>query len=250
MATITTVLQRYPYQWGDKDWRGQEEEMFQKGKEVRTVYNVLDGQILGTKETTSQFASPEAGVAADPVSGPPYLYADGKYYADAAEIFQPTAVKITSYNAFGQTSYQVTLESFDPLSGAPPLTTQFIVDGQMPLAPTQGSAQSRLVRRPAIQQLSVSPCDFVSSVQALDLPWAEDEDDMAAAGRRAMQRATAVPFQLKLPANPMIKRGDTVQVIHRARGIDWMCLVVGRHFTVDGTTGEASMELDLEWWPS
>jgi hypothetical protein len=246
MATVTRTLAHFDFQYGDADWRRDLEETFQLWQRIATDYTVVDGQVVREVETTWEFASAIAYVAINPITGPPYFYADGNYYADPAFIFQKTHIKTKTYSSISDNSYDITIDDYDVLLNKHTIT-HVQIDGKIPLAVTVNSALSNLVQQPLVGSLS-DECGFVDSKQPIDLPWAESEADVAKATKRAMQRATAVVRRVKCKANPFIKITDTVLLIDDKRQLNAPHLVVAKTTTLNPETGEATDTIDLEDW--
>jgi hypothetical protein len=182
----------------------------------------------------------------NPNTGPPYFYQDGNYRVDAAFIFQKTHIKTTTYEAISATSYDVTIDDYDVLTGVHTIT-HATIDGKLPLALTLNSALSNLIQRPLVGTLDDN-CGFVPSSTPLNLPWAESASDIGVAAKRANQRATAILRRVKGKANPLIRIGDTVRLIDARRSLDANHMTVARVISINQETGEASMTLDLEDW--
>ncbi len=246
MTAVTTIDARFDYKYADADWRKDIAETFQKTKNVNTAYTCSDGHLVRTVATTTTFASAIARVAADPIKGPPYFYADKNFYADVAWIFQVTLIVTTDWEAFSVTSYKITIDTFDVLKNTHTVTTQ-IVDGNIPLAPTISSGLTSLVQRPLIGSLNAK-CTWVDNTKPLDLPWAENPDDMAKAAKRQQQRDSAILREFTAPWNPLLKVGMTVFLVHPSRGIAAKHIVVGIKGTVDPVNARAKMDLQLEYW--
>lgn len=236
----------FDYKYGTADWRADAVETFQKTKEVRTKYTSSDGQLIRTVETTTSWASGLAEVATNPITGPPYLYADGQFHADVSEIFQVTQIKTSTYEEFSENSYQVTIDTFDVLKNKHTITHQ-IIDGKIPLAPTRKSSITALILRPLVGQL-LHQCSWVPDSVQLDLPWAENSTEMGRAAKRQWQRDSAPVRVIQMPANPLMKLGHTVRRIDAARSTDCMEVIVGVKHTVSSETGKATTELTLEHW--
>jgi hypothetical protein len=244
MSTVTRA--RFDYKYGEKDWRKDPVESFQRTKEIRTAYTTFDGHIVRTVETTREWASAEAQVASDPIAGPPYFYADGKYHADVSEIFQTTHVKTITYESYSATSYQITIDDFDVLLNKHTITRQ-VIDGKIPLAPTIKSALTNLTQRPIVGTLN-HQCEWVENTVPLDLPWAEDSSDMAKAARRKAQRDSAIVREITAPANPLVKIGHTIRLVDAPRSIDAKHVLVNKVAKYDSRDASLKDELTLEYW--
>jgi hypothetical protein len=243
----TVVLQKaFDYKYSGADWRLDIVETFRRTKEVRTRYTTSDGQLLGTVETTKEYASGLAQVSTDPINGPPFTYGDGSFHADPAEIFQTTHVKTTTYEDYSATSCLVTIDDFDVLKNKHTITKQ-VIDGKIPLAPTKKSALTSLILQPLVGKLLYN-CAWVPNTVPLDLPYAENENEMGRAARRQQQRDTAIVRSITLPMNPRIRVGQTVRLIDKGRSIDAMHVVVAIKHIQNSQTGEARAELTLEFW--
>lgn len=242
----TVIRRRFNYKWAGNDWRKDDAETFQRTKEVRTTYTVFDGHIVRTVETTREWASAEAQVAADPVAGPPYFYADGKYHADVSEIFQTTHIKTITYESYSATSYQITIDDYDVLLNTHTITRQ-VIDGKIPLAPTTRSALTNLIQRPLVGTLAHT-CEWVDNTVPLDLPWAEDPSDLSKAARRKAQRDSAIVREISAPANPLVRIGHTIRLIDAARSIDARHMLVNKAAKYDSKDASLKDDLTLEYW--
>lgn len=246
MSTIATVIYIHNYKYGPTDWRADIAESYQQTKKVHTDYTVVDGQVLRTVETTWEFASAIAYRSVQLPDPPPtFIYVDGTYRADPAYIFQKTHIKTTAYEAYGDTSYLVTIDDFNVLTGQVTHSVS-VVDGKIPLAPTQNSALTNLVQQPTSASLEDN-CGFVTTTTVINNQYLESAEDAATAARRQMQRDTAIVRRLKHAANPMMKLGDTVQIIDEKRGLDARHILTRRTFTLDANGG-AEQVSEFEFW--
>ncbi|MDQ6892200.1 MAG: hypothetical protein M3167_06290 [Acidobacteriota bacterium] len=237
-------IYRHEWKYGAADWRRDLAETFGLLKIQSTKYRVVDGEIVETVDTITEYEDPIAGVPANP-DGPPDLYADGSYRADPVFQFINTHIVTTTYQATGPDSYTAQIDDFNILTGETTHRTVSI-NGSLPVAMTKGSVLSNLTQQPIVATL-YDPCDFVSSKLAYTVEFAETEDDLSAVARRKMQRATAIVRKVTLAANPLIKIGDTVRLVSTQRLLDGLHIVVGRTITVD-PVGDAKMLLELEFW--
>lgn len=247
MATVNTIVAKFDFKYSDSDWRKDRVETYQKSKEVATHYTVADGHVVQTIETTSTWASALSQISTTPITGPPFLYADENFYADAAFIFQTTQIKTTDYQEFSSTSYRVDVDTFDVLNNKHKHET-FYIDGKIPLAPTKQSSLSNLVMRPLVGTLNVD-CDSVPSTDPLDLPYVETETEMGRATKRKMQRDNATVRTLSMPLNPLMEIGDTVDLIIHERTIHAKHILTAFSQMISSQTGEARGDLELEFWP-
>jgi hypothetical protein len=239
------VLARFDWKYGGKDWRLDQAESFQQTRDIQTDYTVVDGQILKTVETTREFADAIAGVPINIRTGPPYLFADGSFRKDPHFIFQKTHIKTTTYEAFGDGAYRLTIEDLDVLTGK--ITTSVsVIDGKIPLAPTVKSALSNLTQIPVLGILDAT-CDYVDTKEAVTVIYAGDDGETARAAKRRMQRATAIVRTVKRAANPLIRVGNTVRLIDAKRVLDARHMVVARTITIK-EDGGADMTLTTEYW--
>jgi hypothetical protein len=239
----------HDYRYGELDWRSEVEETFRVVKDVRNQYVQSEGRLSATRETTTEYADATATPPTDPAASPPYLFADGSYRRDPAYTFQVTLIRQVAYQPQGLNSYQTTTTTFEPLSGEPASTEVSVSSGQVPMAPTINTALSTLVVQPVVATLTDDCLDeFVSSKKALNLQWAETEDDFTRQARRAMQRDSAIVRTIRMATNPRIGSGDTVRLVIPTRGIDALGLVIGRLITNNLETGDSTMALTLEFW--
>ncbi len=246
MGTVTKVLATYDFKYELALWRKDIEESFQQTKQVTTNYTVVDGQILATVETTWEFA--DAIAAKSPqLPDPPttFLFVDNTYRKDAAFVFQKTHIKTTTYEAYGDTAYLVTIEDYNVLTRETTRTVS-IIDGKIPLAPTINSALTNLILQP-ITIILEDNCDFIESRTTIDNQWLESADDGATVARRALQRETAITRRLKQAANPMMKIGDTVRLIDEKHGLDARHMLTRRSITLD-ENGAADQVTEMEFW--
>lgn len=244
MASILRA--RFDFKYGGADWRKDRAETFQKTKEVRTNYITADGQLVEKIETTKEYASVLARVGADPVVGPPYYYADKNFHADPYEIFQKTRIKTSTYEQFSETSYKIKIDDFDVLHNIHTYSTVEI-DGKIPLTPTKKSALIAYSQEPIVGTLA-HKCAWVDNTVPLDLPYAEDEEDIGKAARRQQQRDSAIARTITIPFNPFIKPGHTVRLVIPSRGIDADHMVIGTSTKHSSDTGSSMTQLSLEYW--
>jgi hypothetical protein len=246
MSTSTVVRARFDYKYSANDWRKDAVETFQPVRKVGTRYTVADGHLVRTIETTREFASAEAQVAADPIAGPPYFYADGKYHADVAQIFQTTRIKTTTYEDYSATSYQITIDDFDVLLNKHTITRQ-VIDGKIPLAPTVRSSFTNLIQKPLVGTID-HKCAWVDNTTPLDLPWAEDDEDMGKAGRRQAQRDSAIVRKITIPSNALVQPGHTARLVHAVRDIDANHMIVSKQTRYESKDATLKDDLGLEYW--
>lgn len=246
---MPALIEVHDYRYGDLDWRSEEAETFRVTKNVRTQYVQDEGRLSATRETTTEWEDAAAIAPTDPAASPPYLFADGSYRRDPAFTFQVTLIRQVAYQPQSLNDYQTTTTTFEPLSGEPASTEVSVSSGQIPMAPTINTALSTLVVQPVIATLTDDCLDgFVESKKALNLQWAETEDDFTRQARRAMQRDSAIVRTIRMATNPQIKIGDTVRLVIPKRGIDALHLVIGRSITNNLETGDSTMTLTLEYW--
>lgn len=244
----TRTLKHYDYKYEPRLWRKDVEEAFQTKKKVETLYTVVDGQVVQTVETLWEFASAKAARSVqlpDPPGGTSFVYIDGSYRADPAYVFQKTHVKTTTFEAYGDAAYIARIEDLDVLANT--ITREVrIIDGKIPLAPTQNSALTTLVQQPITGVLDDN-CDYVPGTTTVSGGYLEDATDGSKAARRALQRATAIVRKVRHGANPLMKIGQTIRLIDPKRGIDARHVLVGR--TIELTEeGGANEMLELEFW--
>lgn len=246
MGTVTKVLATYDFKYELAIWRADIEESFQKTKQITTNYSVVDGQILATVETTWEFA--DAIAAKSPqLPDPPttFLFVDNTYRKDPAFVFQKTHIKTTTYEAYGDTSYLVTIEDYNVLTRETTREVR-IIDGKIPLAPTVNSALTNLILQP-ITLILEDNCDFIETRTTIDNQWLEDGQDGANASRRKLQRETAIVRRLKHAANPQMKIGDTTRIVDEKRGLDARHIVTRRTITLDENAA-ADQVTEFEFW--
>lgn len=246
MPTVDRLLAAYDYKYEPQVWRADIEESFQKTKQSRTEYTVVDGQILRTVELIFEWESAKAANSPQ-LPDPPltFLYVDKTYRKDPAFIFQLTHRKTTTYEALGESSYLVTIVDRDILNNTE--TTEIrIIDGRIPLAPTVNSALTNLIQQPISTVLSDN-CDFIETKTTLDNQWLEDDQDATKAARRKLQRETAIIRRVKHAANPLMKLGDTVRLVDEKRGLDKRHVLARRSITVN-EDGAADQVTELEDW--
>lgn len=236
----------FDFKYGAADWRGDRQEIFQEFQKTLKHFDVVDGQVIRTVETTIEFASALGRVNLTPVIGPTYLYADKTFRADPVFIKQITRIKTTTVDTFSENSYRVTIDDWDVLPDIHTITHE-TRDGKVPLALTKNSSLTNLVLRPIVGTLQ-QECGFVGNTTPLDVPFAETEEEMTAVAHRQRQRDTAVVRELDMPLNPFIKGGHTVRVINRGRSIDKRLIVVGGKASHSADTGRALGHLVTEDW--
>jgi len=243
---MSTVLAAYDYKYEANVWRGDVEETFQTSKRVTTDYTVVDGQILRTVETTFEFASAIAERSVQ-LPDPPttFLYVDGTYRKDRVYIFQKTHIKTTTYSAYGDGAYLLTIDDLNVLTGVTTHTTS-IIDGKIPLAPTVASSLSNLIQQP-ITGILDDNCDGITKTLVIDSEFVQDEGEAAKVAKRRMQRETAIVRRVKHSLNPLMKIGHTIRVVDPERDVDARHMLMGKHFTMD-EKGSADEVLELECW--
>jgi len=243
---MALTLAAYDYKYEPSVWRKDVNEAFQLIKKVKTDYTVVDGQIVQSVATTWTF---DSAIAQRSVQLPPppvtFLYVDGSYRADPAFIFQKTHVTTTTYSAYGETSYQLTIDDYDVLNNKLTRTVS-IVDGKLPLAPTVNSALSNLIQLPVSAELD-NNCDSVPSTLVIDNAWAEDPTEAGRVERRALQRATAIVRRFKHGANPLMRIGHTVRLVDAKRALDARHMLTHKT-TVVGEEGGADQTTEVEFW--
>jgi hypothetical protein len=247
MATVEVLSRRHDFKYENRTWRADVQESFQKTTQNRTDYTVEDGQIVKTVETIWAFADAVAAASsqlgAEPL--PSFLFFDKTYRKDPAYTFQKTHIKTTTYSAYGDSSYLLTISDYDVLTGKTTRTVS-VVDGKMPLAPTINSALSNMVQRPIISDLEDN-CDFIGSKTDIGNAYLEDGSDAARAAKRALQRVTAIVRTVTHPANPLMKLGHTVRLVAEKRGLDARHILTRRTITLD-ENGSAQQTTDFEFW--
>jgi len=242
-----TVLARFQYRYGEKDWRWYPQEVYDVVQKDDIAYTVADGQIIKTVETKWEYAAAEAAVPVNIIlGGPGYLYADGKYYDSPFFTFRKTHIITSEYSAYDANSYVVQIDDYNVLTGKHTFSTA-VVDGKIPLAPTIGSALSNLLQRPITGTLNL-PCDYTENTLTIQSQWAENETELNNLARRAAQLATAIDRTVTMKDNPYIYRGGTVRLKHPKRSIDALHLVWGRNKKYNGATGEATMDLWMKYF--
>jgi hypothetical protein len=247
MAVITYVSRRYDFKYQAAIWRADVAESFQKTKQTRTDYTVVDGQVVKTVETTREFADAVAAVSPQFVPEPPatFLFFDKTYRKDSAYTFQKTHIKTTTFEAYGNDAYLVTIDDYNVLTGTTTRTVS-IVDGKIPLAPTINSALTNLINRPILNTLEDN-CDSIDSRTDIGNAWLEDTSDAAKATKRKLQRETAIVRRVKHAANPLMKLGHTIRLVAPKRGLDARHILVQRTITTD-ENGAADEALSMEFW--
>lgn len=250
MPTTRTV-KTYDFKYETRVWRSEVAETLRQKKQVRTEYtiNPASGQIVETIETTWEFQSAKAertNQLPDPPGGGTFLYIDGSYRANAAYIFQKTRIKTTLYEAYGDTSYRLTIEDRDVLNNVVVRSTS-IIDGKAPLAPTVGSALTTLIQQPITGILDDTCGDYVPSTTVLDGAYLEDSSDAAKAARRKRQRDTAIVRRVKHGANPLMKIGQTIRLADQKRTLDARHILVGKTLEMR-EDGGADETLEMEFW--
>lgn len=243
---MSHVLVSHDFKFEANVWRGEVAETFRKTKQIRTNYLVADGQIIKTVESTWEYASAEAERSVQiPEVPATFLYVDGSYRADPEYIFQKTHIKTTTYSAYGDTSYLLTIADLNVLTGVTQHSTS-IVDGKLPLAPTVSSNLSNLIQQPITGVLD-DACDTIPATIAIDSPYAQDEGEAAALAKRRMQRETAIVRRVKHGVNPLMRIGQTVQLIDDKRGVDARHIITGKSFSYS-EEGAADETLEMENW--
>jgi len=243
---MSTLLLHHDYKYEASIWRQDLAESFQKRKTVKTEYTVGGGQVVETVETTWTFDSAIAARSPQ-LPDPPttFIYVDGTYRADEAYIFQKTQIKTTTYSAYGASSYQVNVDIYNVLTGQTTHSTS-IIDGKIPLAPTISSSLTNLIQQPLSGTLDDN-CDFIPATTTIDSGYIQDADEAAFVAKRRMQRATAIVRRLKHAANPMMKLGQTIQLVDGKRSLDGRHVFTGRTVAVN-EAGDASETLQMEFW--
>ncbi len=232
----------FDYKYQATDWRADLQEPFQQTKRVSTQYVSDDGHLIRKIETTETFASAESTINNDPVTGPPYKFADGKFYANSPWIFQTTRIVTSSFEEISDTSYRVKIDDFDVLKNIHVFSEQ-IVDGKLPLTPTKSSALTSLVLRPIVGTLT-HQCDWVPNTVPLDVPFAESQED----ADKAAQRDHAIVRTLEAPMNPFRRRGHTIRLVDAVRMIDRLHMLTAVKRTISAETGLLKDVLTLEDW--
>jgi hypothetical protein len=243
---MSRTLAAYDYKYEIGVWRADVEESFQIETKVQSDYTVADGQIVQQVDTTWEYQSAIAQESIQ-LPGPPvtFLYIDGTYRADAAYIFQKTHIKTTTYQAYGDSSYLVTIEDRDVLNNKVTRTTS-IIDGKIPLAPTQSSALSNLIQQP-ISGVLEDNCGFAPATTIIDNIYLEDSTDAAKVARRQLQRDTAIVRRVKHGANPLMRLGQTIRLVDEKRGLDGRHVLTRRTIEVSAD-GAATETLEMEFW--
>lgn len=248
MAKQVVVQNDHKYQ--STVWRSDREETFQEIEQERTDYGITGGYIARQTESKWEFFNKPAASTPTPQSPPPYFFGDATFRANPAYTKQLTEVKTTSYESQGGNSIAVTVEEYDPVTGTTSGGTN-VIFGTLPAAITRNSVFSRLVQRP-ISGTMIDGCidaHFVPGRTALNLEWAEDEDDIARATRRQMQRDSAVVRRLRCAANPLMRVGQIIMLIDLGRSIRAKHVLVAKKTTRNWETGDATAQLTLEFWP-
>lgn len=241
MSTVTRRLNEYKF--GPKDFRRDFVETFQLIKRVRRQFFNIDGQLARTVETTKSWASALATIAGDPANGPPWLYADGNFHADRAEIFQTTRELTKKYEAFSDTSYVVRIDDFDVLLNFHKYSTETL-DGKVPAAPTKHSDITSLLLRPLIGQMH-HQCEWVRNSVPLALPWAETQLQMGKAAKLQQQIDSALVRSITIPLNPFVEPNDTALLIDSARMINKRCLINNVQHVMNSDNGQSNTVLTL-----
>jgi hypothetical protein len=246
MPTVTVLSRRHDFKYEGRIWRADVQESFQKTKRTRMDYTVVDGQIVKTVETIEEFADAIAAVSSQAAEPPvTFFFFDTTYRKDPAYILQKTHVKTTTYQAYGEGSYLVTLDDYDVLTGLTTRSTS-IIAGKIPLAPTINSALSNLTLRPIISDLNDN-CDFIGAKTTIGGAYLEDESDAAKVAKRQLQRVTAIMRNLNHGANPQMKIGQTVRLVAAKRGLDARHVLTRRTISLDDK-GAAKQTTGLEFW--
>lgn len=246
----------HDYKYAPGVWRGDIAETFQKAKQVKTDFTVVDGQVVRTRETTWAWASALAAKTPQ-IPEPPatFLYAvdatsgvttaGGSYRANPTYIFQKVLIRTTTYSAYGDGAYLVHVATYDVLTGITTYTSS-IVDGKIPLSPTVNSALSNLIQQPVVGVLDDN-CDSIPTTTVIGDAYIEDNDDAAKVARRRMQRETAIVRRVKHAANPLMRLGHTIRLVDDKRGLDARHVLTGKSVTIDAEGG-ADEVLELEFW--
>lgn len=240
----------FDFQYGEKKFRFDDHETLRPSRFVKVAYTNVDGQQVRIEEATSRYWNAVGRLPAAPCDNQGgFFFADGGFRELSVDQFAIAQLKITEHEAVGTGGYSVATTVHSLIGGDVDRVFQ-VVPGKIPLAPTRRSALTAFVQS-AYTSVITDDCvtqDFVQSARtAIDLPWAEDQSDVQRAATRRMQRATAIPRQVTLRANPLMKVGQTLRLIDATRGLDSKHLIVGRRITMD-PSGGAMMELDLECW--
>lgn len=242
------TVQAYDYRYGDLDWRSEIAETFRMVKDVKTLYSSTFGTLTGTKETRTEWADAMAVAPADPLTSPPYFFADSTWRRDPAYTFQAVLVTTVTYQQTGPDSYQQITVTLDLLTGETSTDVQTF-SGIPPRVQTVNTALTSLVVQPTFGTLEDDCLDeFVESKKSLTLKWAETDQEFSNSIRRQMQRDSAIVRSWTMAANPLIKIGHTVRVIHPKRSIDALHIVTARTITRNSETGDCSMKLTVEYW--
>jgi hypothetical protein len=242
----TNVVVRHDYKYEPRLWRADVEESFQKTKQTRVDYTVADGQVVKTVETVWEFADAIAEVSAQTPEPPhTFLFIDGTYRKDSAYVFQKTHIITTTWSAYGDGAYLLTIEDYDVLTGKTTRTVS-VVDGKIPLAPTINSSLTNLIQQPILTNLEDN-CDFVNTRTDLANGYIEDGTDASKAAKRRQQRDTAVVRRVSHAANPLMQIGDTIRLVAEKRGLDARHVLTHKSITVD-ENGAADQKSEMEFW--
>jgi hypothetical protein len=244
----TTIVVQNDFKYAVNDWRLDQQESFQMVKGIHAEYVSSYGRLSGSQETTTEWEDAPAVAPADPLTYPPYRFADGTWRKDPAYTLQATLVRTVTYQPTGPDAYQVTTVTLDPLTGETTTDVQNF-SGMAPQSQTINTSLTSLVVQPTFGTLT-DDClsEFVDSKASLNLKWAETAEELSNSARRAMQRDSAIIRSLRMAANPQMQIGDTVRLVVPKRDIDALHLLTGRTITRDCDTGDCTMALQLEFW--
>lgn len=242
------MTQIYDYRYGALDWRSEQVETLQVVKDDKTIYSSTFGTLTATQQTVTEWADKEAVAPADPLTSPPYFFPDNTWRKDSAYTFQPTSVRTVAYQATGPDSYQVATTTLDPLTGQTSTDVQTF-SGITPRVQTVNTALSSLTVQPVFATLTDDCLDeFVESKKSVTTLWAETNTEMQNQMRRQMQRDSAIIRSWSMAANPQMKMGDTIRLVHPKRSIDALHILRDRTTTWNSETGDCTMRLTVEYW--